>query len=489
MLIHAKRSVNTIRHITIGLIASVVLLLSRAAGAPLLHTFHSPTGHSGDAFGNALASDSDRIYVVALGGDAGFANSGTGYGFDRNSFELVAEYRGSQANAYVRHIQSNEDEIFMGSWSATVNGVRRAGIGAIYDAESGRLKYVIENPTPEEDERFGNWAAALGPKEWLIGAYKANDQTYRGGAAFVFDSGQLSTTLFDPTVPEEGRLDRFGFSVASTSDYALVAAYRDSEVIYGAGAVHVFSRSGDYIHSIDNPDPEFSDLFGGSIDAKGRFAIVGAFEDDGPTLDDTGAVFLCNLDTGEILLRIDNPSPTHNRFGYKVAFVGDNIAVGTRDDDDEKGQDGVFIFDGVTGELIDSLSEPRGKRGTYFGFDIASVGTDLVVGAHASNIDGQAGEGAAYLFDGSSWRPAFGDANHDHVIDSLDYLKWSGEYDAVQVRGPADGDFNYDGATDGIDFLLWADAFSDSVHESVPEPNALVLVACAIARIAFVRHR
>lgn len=83
--------------------------------------------------------------------------------------------------------------------------------------------------------------------------------------------------------------------------------------------------------------------------------------------------------------------------------------------------------------------------------------------------------GAAYL---TGAPPLLGDANHDGVIDALDYqLLVTG--DRNHLTGWYNGDFNEDGRIDGDDFALFnlADALygHPGNNSSVPEPAALVV--------------
>ncbi|MEZ6072237.1 MAG: hypothetical protein R3C10_18760 [Pirellulales bacterium] len=139
----------------------LVLFASPCGAANIVHVFTSPTGAALDGFGNAMAADDDLIYIVAQGGDVAYSLSGTGYAFDRDTFELVATYEGVQEGGTIKHVQAYGNEVYMGSWPGNVGDVERAGYGAIYDRLSGALKYVIANPTAEYDERFGSWAAPL----------------------------------------------------------------------------------------------------------------------------------------------------------------------------------------------------------------------------------------------------------------------------------------------------------------------------------------
>lgn len=477
----------------------VALTTSTTFGADLLHTFHSPSLTANDGFGNAIAADENYIVIVNQGGDSnGLTNNGTGYVFDRNTYELVSQMDGTQEKAGFKHAQISNDEVYLGSWPGSVDDVYRAGFGAVYDVTTGDLKYVINNPTPAEDERFGSWAAPLGPGQWVVGGYKSDDQTPTGGVVFTFDDGVLNHTLFDPSVPAVGRADRFGYSVGTSDDYIVVGCYRDSEIQYGAGAVHVFDHDGNFIRSIDDPEinnipHDIQDLFGVSLSTKGHYAAIGAHDGDDAVSGtaQVGSAFLYDLDTGEQLLRFDNPDLRLNRFGFKMAWLGDNIAVGTWNDPDDPyvyGDNGVYIFDGVTGELLESLSDPVGPGYNYFGFEIASAGTDLLVGSHVSPDDGKVGVGLTYLYSGDAWKPLVGDADHNGVIDGSDYLRWASNYGSNNVRGPADGDFNYDGTVDGADYLLWAGAYG-TVTAVVPEPSTLVLAMLAVVGLLTTRKR
>jgi VCBS repeat-containing protein len=89
-----------------------------------------------------------------------------------------------------------------------------------------------------------------------------------------------------------------------------------------------------------------------------------------------------------------------------VAAAGNHVVVGARwDDMAEEGSGSAFVFDGATGELLHVLNSPTPAAGEQFGFVVAALGDDILVGARWDNreeIAGNANGGAVYLFDGAT---------------------------------------------------------------------------------------
>jgi hypothetical protein len=113
-----------------------------------------------------------------------------------------------------------------------------------------------------------------------------------------------------------------------------------------------------------------------------------------------------------------------------------------------------------------------------------------------------------YLFDGSDFVAAPGDATHDGTVDGLDYSRWAAhvappdlpeglppEFDSGPltpdkfVRGPADGDFNFDGRADGLDYLIWVANYGPADDVLTPEPATLALICGGMLIGLFSRRR
>src|SRR5262249_4328378 len=157
------------------------------------------------------------------------------------------------------------------------------------------------------------------------------------------------------------------------------------------------------LHSVDNPSPAISDLYGYAVAASGDRVLVGSKQDD-TGAHNAGIVYLYDAKSGDLKLTIENPYPGYaDHFGDRLAFVGDNILVGCHYNDRYALNAGaVYLFSGTTGKLLRTFYSPNPMENALFGYAIAAVGTDRVlIGAHRdSTIATEAG--AAYLFDANT---------------------------------------------------------------------------------------
>ena len=104
--------------------------------------------------------------------------------------------------------------------------------------------------------------------------------------------------------------------------------------------------------------------------------------------------------SGTLLLTITNPNPgVDDNFGFSVAGVGSDILVGAPNDDTSGSNTGaVYLFDGSTGALLETFTNPTAAIDDLFGWSVGGVGsTGVLIGAKQDNT-GAANTGAAYLF-------------------------------------------------------------------------------------------
>ncbi|MCA9100435.1 MAG: PEP-CTERM sorting domain-containing protein [Planctomycetales bacterium] len=489
-------------------LGALVVCCALASGAALhadepgqlIKTFDNPTPMIRDNFGFSVAASDDYVFIAAIGDGQAAEAGGTIYVFDAETYEPIRTINSPPPQYFDvigTYMTTYEDYLLVGAWHELADNKDDAGAAYVFDPDTGATIHRFVSPTPAVDDRYGRWLVGVNGRV-VVGAYKDDILNVEGGAAYSYDleSGDLFRTFLDPT-PAFG--DRFGYSLAAIGDEVLIAAYRDSELAANSGGVFVFDAvSGSYHRKILNPEPGAGDLFGRSMDVRGHYLAVGASGDDDP-VSDTGSAYLIDYITGDVVATFRNPSPdTLDEFGAHVTFVGDNVLVGAWEDDTQGDRAGAaYLFDGVTGELLHTFHDPLGGDDTFFGFSMAAVGTDLLISAHGTQAP-DVQTGAVYLFDGSAFLAAPGDATHDGVVDGNDYLRWSnhiapfvppaefpGEAEKAGlqqlVRGPADGDFNYDGRADGLDYLIWVEQFTAlSGNRIVPEPSAALLLGVGV---------
>lgn len=155
-----------------------------------------------------------------------------------------------------------------------------------------------------------------------------------------------------------------------------------------------------------NPTPNDGDLFGSSVALGANNVLIGSPFDDPPgTFDnfDAGAAYLFDGTTGALLKTFRQPTPGFgNRFGFSVATVGNNVLIGAPEEDTGAIAAGaVYLFDGNTGQLLNTFRKPNPSGGDRFGFSVAAIGNTILIGAPGDNSNAPFG-GTAYLFDAIS---------------------------------------------------------------------------------------
>jgi len=213
----------------------------------------------------------------------------------------------------------------------------------------------------------------------------------------------LAKTILSPT-PSGGGF--FGQALAVAGDKFVVGSRDCNETV--CGAVHVYDSNGNLVRTIFAPaTQEFSfTAFGDSVGALGSNILVGDTLED-TAGEDAGAAHLFDGATGNLLQTFLNPNPapgapfSRDFFGGSVAGFGDDALVSASKEDigaDDTGA--VYLFDGANGQLLRTFLSPTPDLGDSFGSAIATIGNNIAI---AAAFDGTASEngGAVYLFDGN----------------------------------------------------------------------------------------
>jgi len=272
----------------------------------------------------------------------------------------------------------------------------------VYEAHAapGDLLWTFNNPMPASGDVFGYSVATVGNNIVVGARWDDPGGVTDAGTAYVFNAttGTLLLTINNPT-PASG--DQLGYSVAAAGNTILVGAPYDNTGATDAGSVYLFDgATGALLRTINNPTPAFLDQFGHSVAALGSNILVGAHFDDTGGIN-PGSVYLFNGATGALLLTINNPTPvTNGQFGRSVAAVGSNILVGAYSNGSINAGS-AYLFNGATGALLRTINNPTPESGDSFGWSVAGVGNNVLVGAPLDNT-GAISAGSAYLFNGAT---------------------------------------------------------------------------------------
>jgi cysteine-rich repeat protein len=359
-----------------------------------VRALHKAMPQAGDGFGTSVATTGPRIFAGTPGDDAGTVDGGTTYVFDGDT--LIASLRERlSADAFGNAAAIGNGALYVGAPEGAV------GEGYVSRIDGGASSPSANLRAPDAGgTRFGASVAVLGPTV-IVGAPEWPTPTDEGriGTVYLYDDTQPRTTIRNPANPEFAAGDQFGFAVGTVDGDVLASAPfagpNDTGLVY-----RLSSQTGSLVATYGKAVPTAGDFFGAALSGDAGQVLVGApFDAAGGS--PTGAAYLFDAETSVLVHMIPNPADADELFGASVA-LGSWVVVGAPLANEAVGSVGaVWIFDRASGALVRRLQNPRGRRNDNFGAAVALLGEQLVVGAPRAD-DTVADAGLVYLFDGAT---------------------------------------------------------------------------------------
>jgi hypothetical protein len=208
--------------------------------------------------------------------------------------------------------------------------------------------------------------------------------------------GDLIQTFANPS---RGQKDFFGQSITTVGNNVLIGASRAA----GAGleeswAAYLFDPNGTLLHMFKNPQPLYN--HGCTVAAFGKNVLIGAFNDS--QSNKHGLVYLFDGMTYELLHTFVNPSDGYTGFG--LALTANENFVIISDPAYRNNTGIVYLYDASNFELLRMIHnpdpDPDGDM-DQFGFSVTAKGDKVIIGSkyHNTEVIKYFGAGAAYLFD------------------------------------------------------------------------------------------
>jgi hypothetical protein len=367
---------------------------SLAASFTLTQSFFNPNPNKPDQFSAAFASevaiDEEKVLIGARFADTFGNGSGAAYLFNAVTGDLSYSFSYPNLGAgqnFGTDVAIDRNKVLVGT---SYNGAY------LFDTTSGNLIQSFSRFNSDLNT-FGT-QVAINNNKVLISDLQNSTLAPVSGAAFLFDAvnGNLTQSFFPPNPDIE---DFFGSPVAIEGNRVLIGATGGGRGRNSTGEVFLFDAvNGNLIQNFFPPNPNIKGFFGSSVAIEGNRVLIGASGDD-TFGSNSGAAYLFDATSGSLMQTFSSPNPIGSEFfGSSVAIDGDKVLIGARGDNTFGDNSGAaFLFDAVSGNLIQSFFAPNPGNNNNFGFSVAISGNNLLIGAPGSGNDG-----AAFLFQPAS---------------------------------------------------------------------------------------
>lgn len=362
-------------------------------------------------FGFALALSEDRETLVISAyldntevseGGAIFTYSRTDEGW--SSGDRVTAAVPAEPSRFGTSVAIRAGRIFVGAFREAVSGSRSGAVHVFEMGATGWEEVAVLDPDGIGN-RLGYSVAVTPDGRVASGAVQDGTAAEDGGAVYVFENGPIGwereDRILSPRALAEGAFSR---SLAIEGPTVVVGADQSSRFAIRGGAAHVFSRTRDgWEHAtvLGPAEPEDFSLFGNAMDMDEDWLVIGARNATGPE-PRAGAVYVYSRTGDETFVeyaRLISPSPVGGgRFGTSVAINSSHLIIGEDHEQTERslaGKAWVFAFDGTNwvseAELSSVAMQPSGIVGSTVTID----GDTALVGSPGHDD----GAGAAFRFD------------------------------------------------------------------------------------------
>lgn len=357
-----------------------------------------------DGFGFAVASDGRHVVVGAPHAAGARGQPGKAFLFQRDTGKMVREFVPRSPlgeDLFGLSVGLTPEYVVVGAPRGQGKVRRFVGSVSVFDRETGKLRRVVTSPT-QFAEAFGHALAAQG-SQLAVGDPEASTSTkFYVGQAHVVDlsNGEIRRTFSSPHARNNKR-ERFGHAVAFLGPTLAISAPLGGMDPPNHGQVFLFDpESGRLQGTLESPDPHPHEYFGWALASDADLLVVGAVGSGG-TQPEAGAVYLYSH-TGQFVRKLEAPHPQPgDHFGEAVALLQDYIIVGAPGDDTVDVDAGtVFVFDRHTGILKMKISNPSATTGLadLFGLSVSGAGEYVAVGSPYGDLTTMPDAGLVHQF-------------------------------------------------------------------------------------------
>jgi hypothetical protein len=309
----------------------------------------------------------------------------------------------------------------VGAPSMSPGGTARGQVFLFYKDLGGFNNWgYYKSLTASDSSNNSNFGYSVGLyySTLIVGAPYANAEGTDYGQAYIFERNQGGANNWGEVkilkASDRANYDQFGYSVDTTSDFAVVGANRANSNGTDRGQAYIFGRdrggadNWGEVKKLKASDQANSDLFGQAVAISGNFTLVGApYADSGGTNRGQAYVFERNQggvdNWGEVKKLKASDQADNDYFGWSVSMNYDYLLVGAPYADSggtDRGKAYAIYKDmGGTGNWgeLKVIAAPDQEDNDNFGYSVAMTNYEYVVGAPFADSGGF-NRGKIYVF-------------------------------------------------------------------------------------------
>lgn len=380
--------------------------------AKLLHL----NGDVNDFFGNSVSIYGDNIVVGSQNDDDNGSNSGSALVFtkpvtgwkDTTETAQLFPSDGADSDLFGRSVSISGDNIVVGAQSNDDNG---SNSGSAYVFTKTGLNWTNMTQTAKllpsdgaTDDIFGS-AVCISGNNIIVSAIK-NENGTNEGAAYVYTKPGANWVNMTQTAKliGQGGTTLFGGAISISNDKIIVGSQSIYIESYQSGAAYSFTKPGS---SWVNTTPDerilsplvinsnIQNYYGSAVDIDGNFAIVGSNN----YKNQEGMAYVLFFDGNNWITQAKltaSDANSNDYFGISVAISGDNIVIGSYNEE-------AYVFTKPLSGWTDTtetaiLTSPDAPGWNSFGSRVDISDDYIIIGSPTVDIGGTSNAGAGYVF-------------------------------------------------------------------------------------------
>ena len=323
-------------------------------------------------FGYKLDSDNNRVLI------ADYSRNAYLYTGKLSKLPLPAEDK-----LFEPTLDINSHYMAVAYVSTHYDNLDGAGILYLFD-ENGEYISSIYPPEPINWGHFGS-SVLLGEELIYIGEAWADNIELDEGIVHRFTYN--GTYIDSMTAPEPSYAAAFGARLEGNSEWLVVSEINGVHGMLNNGEVHLYSWSGELIHTLGSLNSSMLNDFGASVALSEEFIVIGESISQIDYFERAGRVYLYDVN-GELLYILESPIPVNGGlFGFSVAINDNYIAVGEPRANGKYPLEGAVHIYNLDGEYVETLFSPLGESNSEFGKSLCFSDGKLYVGQPGANVN------------------------------------------------------------------------------------------------------